>query len=313
MQKIFPLFLVASILLCLVSGCSKVFNRYKCTSTVVANPKSAEDYIKIARDHDQRREYDCSHGACDEAVRLDPKNARAYVCRGRTSKNEAAEMQDYARAIELDPNLLEAYAVRSIAYEQKDKPDLAIKDLETIVKLCAGKCESGYVAKVHRRLGDFYMKRNDFDSAVLDYTECIRLAPEVAASYSARAGANSKLERHEAADADSIKAVELESAQFGAKPPERITLGILNYRALSLPQPRYPESAIANRESGDVEISVEINEAGEVTTAWGQTGSWRLRETAIPAAERVRFKPLLINGQPAKFTGRLRYTFAAPK
>jgi TonB family protein len=310
MQKIFPLFLVALILLCLVMGCGKMFNRYKCTSTAVANPKSADDYIKIARDHDQRREYDCSHGACDEAIRLDPKNARAYVCRGRTSKDEAAEMQDYARAIELDPNLIEAYAVRSIAYELKDKPDLAIKDLEMVVKVCAGKCENGYLAKVHRKLGDFYMARNDFDSAVLDYSESIRLAPEVAALYTARAPAYRKLEKHEAADADAVKAVELEYAQFGAKPPERISLGILNYRAMSLPQPRYP---LDTRESGDVEISVEINEAGQVTKAWGQTGSWQLHQTAIPAAEQVRFKPLLINGQPVQFTGRLRYTFATPK
>ena len=132
----------------------------------------------------------------------------------------------YARAIELDPNLIEAYAVRSIAYEQKDKPDLAIKDLEMIVKVCAGACDSGYLAKVHRKLGDFYMARNDFDSAVLDYTESIRLAPGVAASYTARAAANRKLEKHEPADADVIKAVELEHAQFGAKPPERISLGI---------------------------------------------------------------------------------------
>ena len=79
---------------------------------------------------------------------------------------------------------------------------------------------------------------------------------------------------------------------------------------MSLPQPRYPEST---RESGDVEISVEINEAGQVTKAWGQTGSWDLHKTAIPAAEQVRFKPLLINGQPVQFTGRLRYTFTPPK
>jgi len=85
------------------------------------------------------------------------------------------------------------------------------------------------------------------------------------------------------------------------------TLGVL------CDQPRYPDSAVDSRESGDVEISVEINEAGQVTKAWGQTGSWHLHETAIPAAERARFKPLLINGQPVKFTGRLRYTFAAPK
>jgi TonB family protein len=313
MRKLFPLFLVASILLCLVIGCSKFFNRYKCSSTAVANPKSAEDYIKIAQDHDQRREWDCSHGACDEAVRLDPKNASAYVCRGRTSNNEAAKMQDYARAIELDPNSTLAYAVRSIAYEYQDKPDLAIKDLEMVVKLCGNDCDGGYVAKVHRKLGDLYMGRNDFDSAVLDFTESIRLAPEVASSYTARATANRKLERHEAADADSVKAAELEYAQFGAKLPERITLGILNYRATNLPQPPYPQSARDKGESGDVEISVEINEAGQVTKAWGQTGSWDLHETAIPAAERVRFKPLLINGQPAKFTGRLRYTFAAPK
>ncbi len=269
--------------------------------------------MKIARDHDERKEFECSHGACDEAVRLEPKNARAYLCRATSTRDESAKMQDYARAIELDPNLVQAYAARSVAHKYQDKPDLAIKDLEMVVKLCAGQCDNGYLAGIHRKLGELYMARNDFDSAVLDYTEAVHLVPEVAASYKARAEANRKLERHEAADADVIKAVELEGAQFGAKLPERITLGILNYRAMDLPQPRYPQSVLDRRESGDVEISVEINEAGQVTKAWGQTGSWQLHEAAIPAAERVRFKPLMINGQAIKYTGRLRYTFAAPK
>jgi TonB family protein len=203
-----------------------------------------------------------------------------------------------------------------LSYESNGETDAAVKDLEMVVRLCPGQCNQSYVAHVHRRLGDLYMKRKDYETAVLDYTESVRLAPEVADAYSGRAKANRQLERHEAADADAVKVVELQGAQFGAKPPEMIELGILNYRAMSLPQPPYPDFAARytpDREEGDVEIAVEVSETGQVTKAWGQNGDAFLYETAISAAERVRFKPLMVNGKPSKFTGRVRYTFTAPK
>jgi TonB family protein len=158
------------------------------------------------------------------------------------------------------------------------------------------------------------MKRKDPETAVLDYTEAVRLAPEVAAFYSTRAKAYRQLDRHEIADVDAVKAVELEGAQFGAKTPDRIVLGILNYRAVSLPQPSYPTFPPDLHESGDVEFAVEVSETGQVTKAWIQdAGKMWFRETGVAAAERARFKPLLVNGQPAKFTGLVRYTFTAPK
>ncbi|HEV8367579.1 MAG TPA: hypothetical protein VGQ39_06460 [Pyrinomonadaceae bacterium] len=313
MNKTYTFVFVASILLCLAPGCSNVFKRYKCTSTVVVSPKSAEDYIRIALDHGSRREFDCGYGACDEAVRLEPKNPKAYYCRALNTLSDEAALRDLARAIELDPHEIDSYDYRSRIYKRNDDPDRAVKDLEMIVKVCQGKCDQLYLAEVHRRLGEFYMNRKDYETAALDYTESVRLAPESVVSYKGREAANRKLERHELADADVVKAVELEGAQFGAKTPEMIELGILNYRATSLAQPPYPDLPVHLRKSGDVEIAVEVSETGQVLKAWGQYGNSWLYDTAVPAAERVRFKPLIINGKAAKFTGRLRYTFTAPK
>jgi tetratricopeptide (TPR) repeat protein len=315
MQRIPKLLFVASVFMCLALGCAKLFKRplYKCTSSAVVDPKSVEDYIKVASDHRAKSEFDCAYGACDEAVRLEPKNPKAYVCRARSTLDEAASLRNYAHAIELDPNFIESYIYRGGFYERNDDTDLAVKDLEIVVKLCEGQCNRLYLAETHRRLGELYMKRNDYETAVLDYTESVRLAPEIAASYSGRMAAYRKLERHELADLDRVKAVELEGSEFGAKAPEVIELGIINYRATSLPQPSYPEIALYTRPSGDVLIAVVINEAGQVVKSWGQDGPPLLQGPAIEVAKRARFKPLMVNGNAVKFSGYLQYTFAAPK
>lgn len=78
----------------------------------------------------------------------------------------------------------------------------------------------------------------------------------------------------------------------------------LNKKATSLPKPAYPATARAVKASGRVEVAVEIDEKGGVTSASATTGHPLLRRAAEEAARQARFKP-----SGAKTKGVIVYDF----
>ena len=65
---------------------------------------------------------------------VEAKSAKDYVDSGlRKEANKA--VQDYNKAIQLDPNCLEAYFLRGQTYERKGEYDKAIQDLNKVIEL----------------------------------------------------------------------------------------------------------------------------------------------------------------------------------
>lgn len=104
-----------------------------------------------------------------------------------------------------------------------------------------------------------------------------------------------------------------------AKPPEpktnadgkrpRISEGVLNEKAISLPQPAYPAAARAVGVSGTVVVQVLVGKSGNVIMASAASGPPLLRPAAVRAARRAKFAPIYISGQPVTFSGVIRYNF----
>jgi TonB family protein len=90
-----------------------------------------------------------------------------------------------------------------------------------------------------------------------------------------------------------------------------ISGGVLNSKALSLPQPAYPPAARAGHASGAVTVQVSIDEKGNVTSASAMSGHPLLRATATAAARQARFAPTKLSGQPVKVNGVITYNFVA--
>ena len=86
--------------------------------------------------------------------------------------------------------------------------------------------------------------------------------------------------------------------------------GVLNGMALSLPPPGYPETAKRMRIAGTVSVDVVIDENGKVISAVASAGPVTLREAAVQAAQRARFSPTKLSGQPVKVSGTINYKFA---
>ncbi|MBA3514798.1 MAG: energy transducer TonB [Pyrinomonadaceae bacterium] len=86
--------------------------------------------------------------------------------------------------------------------------------------------------------------------------------------------------------------------------------GVLNGMALFLPAPAYPDAAKRMRVAGTVMVEVMIGEDGRVISAEAKGGPVTLREVAVHAAQRARFSPTKLSGQPVKVSGSITYKFA---
>jgi tetratricopeptide (TPR) repeat protein len=136
-------------------------------STAVAQSKKASDYIKSGDDWFFKKDYDKAIADFTEAIRLEPKNARAYFNRGSVWKVKC----DYA------------YVDRGVARKAKGDYDKAIADFTEAIRLDP-KLASGYVAR-----GSVWLDKGNHNKAVADYTEVIRLEPKSARGYVSRGAA----------------------------------------------------------------------------------------------------------------------------
>jgi TonB family protein len=117
-------------------------------------------------------------------------------------------------------------------------------------------------------------------------------------------------------DADDAAAEETEAAEGGepAESPspsdaEAVSVGALDGKAISKPQPPYPALAKAARASGLVTVRVTVDETGHVVSASPVSGHPLLHSAAVAAAKQARFAPTLRDGEPVRVTGVLSYNF----
>ena len=87
--------------------------------------------------------------------------------------------------------------------------------------------------------------------------------------------------------------------------------GVLNGKAISLPNPPYPPVAKAAKASGTVVVQVIVDENGNVVSAEAVSGHPLLRAAAVAAARGAKFSPTKLSGQPVKVSGVIQYNFVA--
>ena len=94
--------------------------------------------------------------------------------------------------------------------------------------------------------------------------------------------------------------------QANQKPKGPIAGGMLNSKAIYLPQPEAPSAEA----SGVVLVQVLVDEQGSVVEARPVSGPQQLHAAAVNAARLARFTPTLLMGEPVKVSGTLSYNFA---
>jgi TonB family protein len=103
------------------------------------------------------------------------------------------------------------------------------------------------------------------------------------------------------------------SAPASLAPKTPTSGGVLNQKAIELPQPSYPPVAKAAKASGQVTVQVSVDEQGNVISAVAVSGHPLLQAAAVAAARQAKFTPTKLSGQPVKVNGILIYNFVLPQ
>jgi len=115
-----------------VAGCTRVIDDSK------VKPKGrAAAFYNRGNAHSAKGDFAAAIADYDEAIRLDPKNARAFANRGtaHSEKGDAgAAIADFDAAIKLDRRLASAYFNRANALAAKGEADRAVADYSAAIK-----------------------------------------------------------------------------------------------------------------------------------------------------------------------------------
>lgn len=180
--------------------------------------------------YNAKGEYDLAIADFTEVIRLDP-NATWYLGRGNAYRSKGEydrAIADYTEAIRLNPDLATVGRLgRGNAYHAKGDYDRAIADFTEVIRLDpylaaayfarsaaydatgdTGNASADLVwAHFHR--GNAYYDDGEYDLAIADYTEMIRILP-LSASYYFRGLAYYEKREYARARADWEKALELD-------------------------------------------------------------------------------------------------------
>ncbi len=84
---------------------------------------------------------------------------------------------------------------------------------------------------------------------------------------------------------------------------------IMNGKAIKIFEPVYPRIAREAGASGEVLVSVEIDENGKVIEAKATSGHKMLYDAAVEAAKKWEFLPTFVEGSPKKVSGLIKFVF----
>ena len=143
----------------------------------------------------------------DKAIQLDPNYARAYSNRGYAWDDKGdydKAIEDYNKAIQLNPDYARAYNLRGVAWINKGDYDKAFEDYDKAIQLDPGE------AAAYNSRGVAWNKKGDYDKAIEDFDKAIQLDPNYARAYSNRGYAWDDKDDYDKAIEDYNKAIQLD-------------------------------------------------------------------------------------------------------
>ena len=169
------------------------------------NPRNASAFIGRADAHFSKNNFDQAIADYDEAIRLDPQQSSAFSGRGFAYllKGDAKRaIADQDEAIRLSPKNAGAFVLRALGHIAHRDYDRAIADCDTAVSLDPTRD----LAFLLRGYG--YQETRDYDRAVADYSETILLHPKGALAFYLRGLAYAEKNDYDRAIADLARAVQ---------------------------------------------------------------------------------------------------------
>ena len=222
----------------------------------------------------------------NKAIDLDPSIAIAYLYRGiayagQDRLDEA--LADYTRAIDLNPDDPAPYLYRGSIFLQQGAVDAAIADFTKAIELDPDNALAYYL-RGNILAGDLNQPgpqglEGDLDAAMADYAEVIRINPEFAEVYNTRGWLRARMGRY----GDGLLDIERSLDLYPNSPH------VLNSRAFALVGLGRYEEALA-----DVELSLQtLDDAwNNYVRAGALAGLGRYGESLVDLEKAISLDPL---------------------
>lgn len=199
---------------------SNIFSFAYANNTPSSKQDSAATYNNRGIIHAKKGKYGLAIEDFNKAIEFDPNHVEAYCNRGTAyslQKDFEIAIENYNKAAALNPRHAGTYNNRGATYANNGEHVKAIKDFTTAIKL------NPQDAGIYNNRGLVYGNVFDFDRAIKDYNTAIKLNPDFASAYINRGVANHHKGQYERAIEDYSRAMELD--------PDRVL--IYNNRGLS--------------------------------------------------------------------------------
>jgi len=187
------------------TGYSASVDDFHWLKEILAELKDAEGLFYLGNAFCDRELFESGIECYDVSLKL-KECAEAYINRGiayaKLNKHEQA-IEDFSKAIALNPNLAEAYSNRGLTYAELNKHERAIEDYDRAIALNTN------FAEAYNNRGNAYAELNKYERAIEDYDRAIELKPALAGAYNNRGFAYAKLNKHERAIEDYDRAIKL--------------------------------------------------------------------------------------------------------
>ena len=141
---------------------------------------AADDFLSSAIDRRARGDLEGAIADCSKAIQLKPDLANAYLVRGlakRDKHDPDGAIADFTTAIQLQPDLAAAYLTRGYAKSDKQDYEGAIADYSSAIQLQPN------VPGTYNSRGNAKRLKGDWDGAIADYTEAAQLKPDLIDAY----------------------------------------------------------------------------------------------------------------------------------
>ena len=184
------------------------------------NELASQVYLLSGDVHRSRGEHDLAIEDYDTVIKLtniviemNPNDIEAYIHRGIAYHHKGeynSAVANFTKAIELDPSIPQLYLARCVAYHQKGEYGYAIENVTKALELNPDNAEAyQHRALAYQRKGDYDRSKGDYDHAIADFTKAIELESNNTKVYCGRGHVYQSKGDYDHAIADFTKAIEL--------------------------------------------------------------------------------------------------------
>ncbi|MBE5228288.1 MAG: tetratricopeptide repeat protein [Microcystis aeruginosa PMC 728.11] len=175
------------------------------TQAIDLAPRAAW-YVNRGILYRRQQKYELALDDYNKAIKLNPNHANAYNNRGNLyydlQKYDLA-LADYDKAIEINPNFAILYNNRGGVYYNQQKYELALSDINKAIDINPNYAEAYY------NRGNIYYDLQKYELALSDINKAIELNPNYAEAYNNRGLLYEDLQKYDLALSDYSKAIDI--------------------------------------------------------------------------------------------------------